>query len=60
MYLTGNNLPWLFLISGKLFSDKYFASYSLLLISSVFVVPSCVGCLWITSVKTVTVIVCFL
>ena len=48
-YLYGNNLPRISLIHGKLFPYRY-TPYSLLLISTVFVVVSNVGYLKVTRV----------
>ena len=58
MYLSGNNLPRIKLIRGKLFPDSFFflrqvfTPYDCLLILVAFVVLCRVGCLEITCVFT--------
>ena len=47
-YLSGNNLPRMKLIRGKLFPDRYL--FPIILIPVAFVVFCRVGCLWITGV----------
>ena len=46
-HISGNNLPRIILIH-----DKLFLVYSRLLISTAFVVVTCVCCLWVTGVVT--------
>ena len=49
-YLSGNTLPRITLIRGKLFPDRYLLPSARLLISVTFVVLCRVGCLWVTGV----------
>ena len=49
-YLSGNTLPRITLIRGKLSPDRYLLPSARLLISVTFVVLCRVGCLWVTGV----------
>ena len=49
-YLSGNKLPRIKLIRGKLLPDMYLLPMDCLLISVAFVVLCCVGCPWLTDV----------
>ena len=48
--MSGNNLPRISLIRGKLFPYRYLHPFPLLLISTAFVVVSRVGCLGVAGV----------
>ena len=49
-YLSGNNLPQIKRIRGKLFPDRYLPPFDCFLISVAFVVLCRAGCLWVTGV----------
>ena len=49
-YLSGNNLPRISLIRGKLVPRQVFTPYSRLFVSSAFVVVNHVGCLGVIDV----------
>ena len=49
-YLSGNTLPRITLIRGKLFPDRFLLPSARLLISVTFVVLCRVGCLWVIGV----------
>ena len=50
LHKSGNNITQIEMIRGKLFQDRYLHYFSFILISSMLVVLSLVGCFWITKV----------
>ena len=50
MYLSGNNLPWIKLICGKLFPDRYLLPMTAYWFQQRLFVLCRIGCVWVTGV----------